>query len=105
MNGFRVSKSQPLLNFNIQDECSFVSLRDVERAMKIMVWFYNHRDALDHLMDDTLIDSDEESDDDGPGENGLNNEESPLDQVGEIKLSRISLSLQCVVVVVIEQFD
>ena len=73
--------------------------------MKIMVWFYNHRDALDHLMDDTLIDSDEESDDDGPGENGLNNEESPLDQVGEIKLSRISLSLQCVVVVVIEQFD
>ena len=71
--------------------------------MKVMVWFYNHRDALDHLMDDTLIDSDEESDDDGAGENGLDNEDSPLDQVGEIKLSRISLSLQCIVVVVIEQ--
>ncbi|KAK2555497.1 E3 ubiquitin-protein ligase rnf213-alpha [Acropora cervicornis] len=63
-----------------QDECSFVSLRDVERAMKVMVWFYNHRDALDHLMDYTLIDSDEESDDDGAGENGLDNEDSPLDQ-------------------------
>ena len=73
--------------------------------MKVMVWFYNHRDALDHLMDYTLIDSDEESDDDGAGENGLDNEESPLDQVSEMKLSRISLSLQCVVVVVIEQLD
>ena len=34
-------------------------------------------------MDYTLIDSDEESDDDGADENGLDNEESPLDQVGE----------------------
>ena len=51
--------------------------------MKVMVWFYNHRDALDHLMDYTLIDSDEESDDEGAGENGLDNEDSPLDQVGE----------------------
>ena len=51
--------------------------------MKVMVWFYNHRDALDHLMDYTLIDSDEESDDDDAGENGLDNEDSPLDQVGE----------------------
>lgn len=102
MNGFHVSNSQPLLNFNIQDECSFVSLRDVERAMKVMVWFYNHRGALDHLMDDTLVDSEEESDDDGAGGNGVDNEEHPLDQVGEIKLSRISLSLQWVVVVVIE---
>ena len=51
--------------------------------MKVMVWFYNHHDALDHLMDYTLIDSDEESDDDGAGEYGLDNEDSPLDQVGE----------------------
>ncbi|XP_039521132.1 E3 ubiquitin-protein ligase rnf213-beta isoform X4 [Pimephales promelas] len=26
------------------DECSFVSLRDVERSMGVLVWFYNHRD-------------------------------------------------------------
>ncbi|XP_078381354.1 E3 ubiquitin-protein ligase rnf213-alpha-like isoform X3 [Oculina patagonica] len=47
------------------DECSFVSLRDVERAMNVMVWFYNHREALNPLMDD---DQDEESDDDSDGD-------------------------------------
>lgn len=26
------------------DECSFVSLRDVERSMGVLVWFYKHRD-------------------------------------------------------------
>ncbi|XP_055509816.1 E3 ubiquitin-protein ligase rnf213-alpha isoform X2 [Leucoraja erinacea] len=29
-----------------QDECSFVSLRDVERCMKVFVWFYNNRNML-----------------------------------------------------------
>ncbi|XP_041073204.1 E3 ubiquitin-protein ligase rnf213-alpha-like [Carcharodon carcharias] len=29
-----------------QDECSFVSLRDVERCMKVFVWFYNHQQML-----------------------------------------------------------
>ena len=66
--------------------------------MKVMVWFYNHRDALDHLMHSTLIDSAEESGDNGAGANGVDNEETQLDQVGEIKLSRISLSLQCLVI-------
>lgn len=28
------------------DECSFVSLRDVERSMGVLIWFYNHRDDL-----------------------------------------------------------
>lgn len=28
------------------DECSFVSLRDVERSMTVLVWFYQHRDYL-----------------------------------------------------------
>ncbi|XP_073722611.1 E3 ubiquitin-protein ligase rnf213-beta [Misgurnus anguillicaudatus] len=35
------------------DECSFVSLRDVERSMCVLVWFYNHRQNLfpnDHLI-------------------------------------------------------
>ena len=57
------------------------------------MWFYNHRDTLGNGMDDTLIVSEEGSDADGAGENGLNNEKDPLDQVGEIKLSKISLSL------------
>ena len=36
--------------FLIKDECSFVSLRDVERAMQVMVWFYKHVDTLGRLM-------------------------------------------------------
>ena len=27
-----------------------MSLRDVERAMQVMVWFYNHADTLGRLM-------------------------------------------------------
>ena len=38
------------LFFLFKDECSFVSLRDVERAMQVMVWFYKHVDALARLM-------------------------------------------------------
>ena len=48
--------------------------------MKVMVWFYNHRDALRPLMD-----SEEESDDDDAGGNEVDNKENPLDQVSEIK--------------------
>ncbi|KAK9965830.1 hypothetical protein ABG768_004896 [Culter alburnus] len=36
------------------DECSFVSLRDVERSMGVLIWFYNHRDELftnSHLIE------------------------------------------------------
>ena len=39
-----------LFFFLIKDECSFVSLRDVERAMQVMVWFYKHVDTLGGLM-------------------------------------------------------
>ena len=40
-----------------------MSLRDVERAMRVMLWFYNHRDALNPLMDEELEEEDEESED------------------------------------------
>ncbi|XP_074519497.1 E3 ubiquitin-protein ligase rnf213-beta [Halichoeres trimaculatus] len=29
-----------------KNECSFVSLRDVERSMKVLIWFYQHSDIL-----------------------------------------------------------
>uniref|UniRef100_A0A3P9JJC8 RING-type E3 ubiquitin transferase n=1 Tax=Oryzias latipes TaxID=8090 RepID=A0A3P9JJC8_ORYLA len=42
-----------------KDECSFVSLRDVERSMKVLVWFYQHSKDLfhncDHLGDDCKV--------------------------------------------------
>ena len=49
-----------------------MSLRDVERAMQVMVWFYNHLDTLGRLMKEVLteqrreegLDDDEVDDDD-----------------------------------------
>ena len=35
----------------LQDECSFVSLRDIERAMIVMEWFHS---VLDHIERDDL---------------------------------------------------
>ncbi|XP_041671343.1 E3 ubiquitin-protein ligase rnf213-beta isoform X2 [Cheilinus undulatus] len=29
-----------------KNECSFVSLRDVERSMKVLIWFYQHSEVL-----------------------------------------------------------
>lgn len=54
-----------------------MSLRDVERAMNVMVWFYNHRNALNPLMDD---DTDEDSDDDDD-DSDVEYDEDELDQV------------------------
>ena len=34
----------------IQDECSFVSLRDVERAMIVFEWFYENNDFFENLL-------------------------------------------------------
>ncbi|XP_073773817.1 E3 ubiquitin-protein ligase rnf213-beta isoform X3 [Danio rerio] len=36
---------------NQADECSFVSLRDVERSMGVLLWFYNHRDIFFPSLD------------------------------------------------------
>lgn len=54
-----------------------MSLRDVERAMNVMVWFYNHRNALNPLMDD---DTDEDSDDDDD-DSDVEYDEDEFDQV------------------------
>ncbi|PFX29705.1 E3 ubiquitin-protein ligase RNF213 [Stylophora pistillata] len=62
------------------DECSFVSLRDVERAMNVIVWFYNHRDALNPLMDDDT-DEERDEDDDSDDEYEQDELEQPLDDV------------------------
>jgi len=39
-----------------------VSLRDVERAMQVMVWFYNHVDTLSRLMNKVLTEQRREED-------------------------------------------
>ncbi|XP_022783821.1 E3 ubiquitin-protein ligase rnf213-alpha-like [Stylophora pistillata] len=63
------------------DECSFVSLRDVERAMNVMVWFYNHLDALNPLMDDDTDEDSDDYDDDSDVEDEQDDIYQPLDEV------------------------
>ena len=56
-----------------------MSLRDVERAMQVMVWFYNHVDTLGRLMKKVLteqrreegLDDDEVDDDDDVSNNAF----------------------------------
>ncbi|KAM4037716.1 E3 ubiquitin-protein ligase RNF213 isoform 1-T2 [Anomaloglossus baeobatrachus] len=40
-----LSTSQSYMRLN-DDECSFVSLRDVERCVEVFKWFYNHHEKL-----------------------------------------------------------
>lgn len=46
----------------LQDECSFVSLRDVERVLDVMSWFYKTTFDEDHFLrsSDSEDSSDEE---------------------------------------------
>ncbi|XP_022797655.1 E3 ubiquitin-protein ligase rnf213-alpha-like isoform X3 [Stylophora pistillata] len=46
---------------NKKDECSFVSLRDVKRAMEVMVWFYQHFQDFSDLMKEEQSENEEES--------------------------------------------
>ncbi|XP_068731195.1 E3 ubiquitin-protein ligase rnf213-alpha-like [Montipora capricornis] len=61
------------------DECSFVSLRDVERAMQVMVWFYNHVDILGRLMRNVIIEQRREEGDDADEEDDDIDEEELID--------------------------
>ena len=47
-----------------KDKCSFFSLRDVERAMQVMVWSYNHVDILGRLVRNVIIEQRREDGDD-----------------------------------------
>ena len=68
-------KKYEIFFFLCKDECSFVSLRDVERAMQVMVWFYKRVDTLGRLMRKVTakqrreegLDVDEDADDEEVG--------------------------------------
>ena len=54
--------------------------------MNVMVWFYNHREVLNPLMDETVDDRDEESGsdsevDDSDDDEDIGGEEDELKQV------------------------
>lgn len=44
----------------LKDECSFVSLRDVERTLEVFGWMYNQTEIF-HAMDE--VELEEQSDD------------------------------------------
>ena len=52
-----------LKNFSFlsQNECSFVSLRDVERAMKVIMWFYSNSKLIDEVIKNEDTSRDEDS--------------------------------------------
>ena len=39
----------------LQDECHFVSLRDVERTLSVMMWFYRTGEMLFKLMNEKIV--------------------------------------------------
>ncbi len=49
--------------------------------MNVMVWFYNHREALNPLMDD---DQDEESDDDSDGDSDDEEDTGEQDEMDQV---------------------
>lgn len=46
----------------LQDECSFVSLRDVERVLDVMSWFYAKSIGNDMLFEQLADDNNDEID-------------------------------------------
>ncbi|XP_052807608.1 E3 ubiquitin-protein ligase rnf213-alpha-like isoform X3 [Mya arenaria] len=66
-----------------RDECSFVSLRDVERVLTVMAWFYDQGEdgrSLFEKMDRKVIGSDDQPRDDSDEEEETEDEEIYLDQ-------------------------
>ena len=75
-----------------QNECSFVSLRDVERAMKVITWFYSNSELILRVIkakvNVTEDSSEEESDEDEIGNSSEN--ESDEDSYDEVQVSSTS---------------
>ena len=47
-----------------QDECSFVSLRDVDRTLQVMLWFYSHSDLFELMNHKAADEFNHETDED-----------------------------------------
>ena len=67
---------------HFQNECSFVSLRDVERAMKVIMWFYSNSELIHRVIEESTNagnegrESSEESSEDERGEDVIDSEEN-----------------------------
>ena len=52
----------------LQNECSFVSLRDVERAMEVILWFHSNSDLISQVIDGEDNDGDDDSEEESSEE-------------------------------------
>ncbi|CAB4040909.1 Hypothetical predicted protein, partial [Paramuricea clavata] len=70
-----LSASQKYMR-NQKNECSFVSLRDVERAMKVIVWFYSNSELIDQVIgdEDNVRDEDNDSSEESSEEESSEND-------------------------------
>ena len=66
---------------SFQNECSFVSLRDVERAMKVIMWFYTNSELIDEVIGEEGHDTNEDS----CGESSKNENEDSDDELEQAK--------------------
>ncbi|XP_021342051.1 E3 ubiquitin-protein ligase rnf213-alpha-like, partial [Mizuhopecten yessoensis] len=63
-----------------KDECSFVSLRDVERVLEVMSWFYNQSQG-DSALFDLLNESSEENSDEDEMEDDEQNQSQDISDI------------------------
>ena len=77
-----------------QNECSFVSLRDVERAMKVITWFYSNSElilgVIKAKVSVTEESSEEESDEDEIGKSSENESDEDENSYDEVQVSSTS---------------
>ena len=64
-----------------QNECSFVSLRDVERAMKVITWFYSNSELILRVIKAKVSVTEESSEEESDKENESDEDEDSYDEV------------------------
>ena len=86
--------------FLSQNECSFVSLRDVERAMKVITWFHSIPELINWVIGDEDNDRDqdnESSEESGDDEN--NDDVEQVEQVEQVRFLRFFLLLHKILLI------
>ncbi|XP_060084373.1 E3 ubiquitin-protein ligase rnf213-alpha-like [Ylistrum balloti] len=76
-----------------KDECSFVSLRDVERVLEVMSWFYNQSQTNSVLFNLLAEENSDDDDDDDEEEEELMDEDEGQNNAQDITEVAMSLML------------
>jgi hypothetical protein len=76
-----------IIPFFSQNECSFVSLRDVERAMKVIIWFYSNSELINWVIGDgdNVRDQDNKSSEESSEDESDENDDNQVEQVSFLR--------------------